>query len=289
MTTQSRLRGFLILAVAHTAAVAAVILVWRALPGWEPIPRSAAADGAGMLVMFCFCFGFGNTSLFDAWWSLAPVALVWTWAVGWAPSITDPRVLIVCSLVSLYGLRLTANWAWGWRGLHHEDWRYLELQEKTGKGWWPTSFFGLHVYPTSIVFLCSWPAWLAISSEAAWSPWTTLAAVVTSIGILLETVSDLQLHRFRGVPENAGRTFQAGLWRWSRHPNYLGELLFWWGLLIFGLSTGEASPWLALAPLFLTIMLRSSSIPMMEERLMKTRTDYAPYRARTAALLPGLP
>ena len=247
------------------------------------------ADGCGMLVMFSFCYALKNSSLFDAWWSLAPIGLVGVWVAVSSPEVTSVRAWLVVALLSLYGVRLTWNWAKGWQGLSHEDWRYVELQKKTGRGWWATSFFGLHIYPTTIVFFCCVPAWYAISSTAAWNSLTTIAAVVLAAGLIIETLSDLQLQAFRALPEHQGRTCRHGLWRFSRHPNYLGELGVWWGVFCFGLSTGEASPWLALAPLFLSGMMVASSIPMMEERLLRTRSDYADYRETTSCLLPWLP
>jgi len=269
--------------------VGAAGLAWFLLDHWAVLPRSAVADGCGMLVMFGFCYALKNSSLFDAWWSLAPVALVGVWSAVSASDGTSARAWLVVGLLSLYGVRLTWNWALGWQGMGHEDWRYLELQKKTGRGWWATSFFGLHIYPTTIVFFCCVPAWHAISSTALWNPMASVGVVILASGLVLETVADLQLRAFREVPEHRGLTCRRGLWRFSRHPNYLGELLVWWGVLCCGLSTGEASAWLCFAPLFLTVMMLMSSIPMMEERMLRTRTDYADYRETTSRLLLWLP
>jgi len=286
---RSRVLGLAVVLGAHVVALLAAWVVWNAIPEWSLLPRAAAADAAGMVTMFCFCFGLKNTSVFDAWWSLAPIALVWTWYCGTLDPSLDWRALLASLLVTLYGLRLTLNWAFTWKGLHHEDWRYLDLQEKTGRGWWAVSFLGLHVYPTTIVFLCCWPAWVAIASDAAWNLATSAAVAVTLGGILLETISDWQLHRFRGDPENAGKSIRSGLWRWSRHPNYLGELTFWWGVFLFGYSTGEAPLTLGIPVLVLSLIIRFTSVPMMEERLLKSRSDYASYQSEVSPLLPGIP
>jgi steroid 5-alpha reductase family enzyme len=285
----SRSGSFLILILAHICAAGAAGLAWFLLDDWTVLQRSAVADGCGMLVMFGFCYGLKNSSLFDAWWSLAPIALVGVWSAVSASDGTSARAWLVVVLLSLYGVRLTWNWALGWQGMGHEDWRYLELQKKTGRGWWATSFFGLHIYPTTIVFFCCVPAWHAISSESSWNVFASIGALLLAGGLALETLADLQLHAFRKAPEHAGLTCRQGLWRWSRHPNYLGELLVWWGVLGLGLSTGEASLWLSLAPLFLTLMMLVSSIPMMEERMLRTRTDYMDYQRSTSRLLLWIP
>jgi steroid 5-alpha reductase family enzyme len=113
-----------------------------------------------------------------------------------------------------------------------------------------------------------------------------LGTVVTVGAILLAFVADEQLRRFRGRPHCAGEVIQSGLWRRSRHPNYLGEVSTWWGLWLFALAAGANWWWTVAGAVAITLMFVFASVPMMERRLLASRAAYADYRAETPMLLP---
>src|SRR5262249_34666855 len=149
------------------------------------------------------------------------------------------RHVAAIGLLLIWGLRLTLNWAANWPGMGHEDWRYVKMRADTaGRAPWPlVAFAALPLVPPLPVFLGVLPLWpvLATGTKSA-SILDVAAPLVTAVAIVIELVADLQLHRFTGDPANRGKIMDRGLWRWSRHPNYFGELSFWWGLWLFSLA-----------------------------------------------------
>jgi steroid 5-alpha reductase family enzyme len=113
-----------------------------------------------------------------------------------------------------------------------------------------------------------------------------VAAVVTAASIAVETIADNQMRAFVRDPANRGRTIDVGLWSLSRHPNYLGEIGFWWGLWLFGLAAAPSWWWTVVGPLTMVLLFETTSIPMMEERSLGRRPSYADYQRAVPRLLP---
>jgi steroid 5-alpha reductase family enzyme len=246
--------------------VAGAAGVWGASAVGGGVLGLATGFLVSVVVIFAFSVATGNSSCFDPWWSVAPMILVL------ALPLAGPREMLVRGLVLVWGARLTWNWWRGWGGLAHEDWRYVRIRGQVGRWWWPVSFLGVHLFPATLVGLGSLPL---LEPARSFSPIDGLAAVVTVGSIALEAVADQQLWRFRGQKG----VLDSGVWRWSRHPNYLGEIGFWWGIWLFG----GGVPWGALA---ITILFVAISIPLIERRHRQRRPEYAAYQARVPMLLP---
>ena len=116
-----------------------------------------------------------------------------------------------------------------------------------------------------------------------------LGLLVFIIGFACEVLADWQLARFKADPANTGKVMDQGLWAWSRHPNYFGESLIWWGLFIITLSAPGAF-WFILSPLLMTFLLvKVSGKDLLEQGLKKTKPGYADYIARTSGFIPWPP
>jgi steroid 5-alpha reductase family enzyme len=269
-----------VLSYAVALAAAAPVLALATLPSpWEAL----AADLVATLVVFGFSRAFRNSSFYDPYWSVIPplLAVYWGWRFGaWA----DPRAVLVSLLVWLWGIRLTANWAVHWGGLAHEDWRYPLVRARAGRAAFWADLGGIHVFPTLQVFLGCLPVYAVMSRAGApLGPLDALAFAVTLGAIAIETVADLQL---RGFLQRGERGFIAtGLWAWSRHPNYFGEVSFWWGLALFGLAAAPAQwAWILPGALSMTAMFLLASIPLMDQRSVARRPGYAEHMRRVPAL-----
>jgi steroid 5-alpha reductase family enzyme len=201
----------------------------------------------------------------------------------------DPtRAALVIGLVWLWAIRLTANWATYWQGLQHEDWRYALVRARAGKHASLADFFGIHLFPTLQVFLACLPIYAVLTRGQAPLGWLDLLAVVVTFGaIAIETVADLQLHAFIARKKTPGSFITHGLWRWSRHPNYFGELGFWWGLMLFGLAAApDQGWWIVPGALAMTAMFVFASIPFMDARSVERRPAYAEHMRKVSALIP---
>ncbi len=228
-----------------------------------------------------------DASLVDRFWGVGLIAVAGVYQAAYGlPAHGWP----VLALVALWGARLSLYLAWrGWG--QGEDPRYRALREQGGPRWaWRSlvSVFGLQAVA---LWLLSAPLLYAIargSAEAWLSAPALLGAALFAAGWCYEAVADGQLARFRADPASRGRVLERGLWRYSRHPNYFGEILVWWGLWGFALAAGGW--WTAFSPVLITTLLaRVTGVPLLEARLREDRPGYAEYAARTNALIPGPP
>jgi steroid 5-alpha reductase family enzyme len=287
LATVSRPVAFAVVTGSYLLAAVVAVAVYAAVDG-HPLVRTLLADIAATLVVFILSTVVDNASLYDPYWSVAPPVILCGW---WAIGLTDGglvlRKVIVVGLVLAWAVRLTANWAVGWRGLSHEDWRYQMLRGQThGLPWWVVNLTGIQLMPTLVVYIGLLSAWPTLTGTRAFGPLDVLAIVVTVASIALEAVSDVQLRRFTADPSHRGQVADVGLWRYSRHPNYLGEIGFWCGLFLFGLAAAPTWWWTIAGPVVMVVLFTAVSVPMMDRRSLQRRPAYAEYAARVPALVP---
>jgi steroid 5-alpha reductase family enzyme len=277
-------KAFGIVAAAYGVAILAALGAAHAVPQVHPLMKIAVGNVVGTAVVFGFSRAFDNTSLYDPYWSVAPMVSALYLLLG--PGAGGARGVMLLLLISLWSWRLTLNWARGWKGLQHEDWRYADLRKVTGSAYWLASLFGLHLFPTVITFLGTLPAYAGFASDSGFGALDVLATLVTLGAIAYEALADEQLRRFRERPSASVCT--VGVWRYSRHPNYLGEIGFWVGVWLFGIAAG-APWWTLVGPLAMVGLFNFASIPLMERHLMSRRAGYPEHIQRTSKLLPWPP
>lgn len=224
-----------------------------------------------------------NSSLYDPFWSVAPIPIVLYLVLNYENSIT--LKLLVLAPIFFWALRLTRNWIISWQGFEHEDFRYKKLKNTNKLKAEINNFFGIHLFPTLIVNLSLYPLLFILTNNINTSIFLYFASIFTFLAVLLETVSDEQMRVFRNNPLNKGKTMRYKLWKYSRHPNYLGEILFWFGIYFMGLSSGLAPFWIIICPLTMLALFVFISCPMMDERSLKNRPNYRGYMDKTSQLL----
>lgn len=281
----SRFASILLMALAYTISGAAGLAIVWFLPESAPLNHMIYADLAATLVIFGFSMMLNNSSLYDPYWSIIPPVIITYWTLGSGFEFGTVSALSLV-LVWLWGLRLTWNFLRGWPGLIHEDWRYINIRTFSKKFYWPASLLGIHLFPTAIVFAGLYPLYLAISSPViAIGNMVYAGGALCVLAIALETVADEQLRTFVQSSPVKGSYLKTGLWSMVRHPNYLGENLFWWSLALIGYGTTQE--WICfVGAVSMTIMFVFASIPMIDKRMLERRPTYAEHKAKTPALFP---
>jgi steroid 5-alpha reductase family enzyme len=289
LSAASRTKSFLVCAAAYAVALCVATVTALSVPTQDPVWIAFWADVAATVAIFGFSVAYDNSSFYDPYWSVAPIAIAFYWAFHPA-GLEGPwaRQALVLGLVSAWGLRLTWNWARGWEGLSHEDWRYVDKRRQTGRLYWLVSFGGLHMMPTLLVFagcLAIVPA--LMTGTRPLGPLDAAATLVTGLAIWLEATADAQLRRFRLSGPPAEAILETGLWARCRHPNYLGEILFWWGLFGFALAAAPGSwVWTGAGALAITLLFRFASLKLIDDRMLERRPGYKRRMETVPALLP---
>jgi steroid 5-alpha reductase family enzyme len=229
-----------------------------------------------------------DASIVDLFWGPAFVV-----AAGVYFATTDgwlPRRLLVVGLVTLWALRLAAHLAARNLG-HGEDVRYRRWRDRHGRTWWWRSLLQVFLLQAGVAWVVSWPLLAAQSADGPghWTRWDAAGTLLFAAGLTVETAADRQLRRFKARGDSRAQVLDSGLWRYSRHPNYFGEAVVWWGLFL--IAAGVPGGWMTLAsPLLMTWLLTSvSGVPLLEAGLAASRPGYADYVARTSAFVPWPP
>ena len=250
---------------------------------------SIAALVAGALMAGCWLVSLPkrDVSIVDPLWPMVFVAVAWSlWL--WSDGTGSGRASLMLVMVSVWGLRLSAHLTarkWG----APEDFRYQALRRRLEPFWlWSLLIvFGLQAVLAVVVSL---PVQAVLGdhspSPLGWLDW--IGAAVWTVGLVFESVGDEQLRRFKAAEVNRGKVMDRGLWRFSRHPNYFGDSMVWWGIWVVAVAAGAW--WTVAGPLVMTILLlKVSGVTVLERSISKRRAGYAQYAARTSAFVPMPP
>ena len=228
-----------------------------------------------------------NKSVADVWWGLAFILIVWvTFSRGegylW-------RKVLIAGLVTIWGLRLSAQyWRRSWK--EETDWRSVASRNRYGNQMWWQSLIGVFGFLNQgnalwVIALVAQAGMLYI--EPARLTIMDLAGIfLWSIGFTIQTVADQQMTRFKKKTENEGKLMMGGIWSYSRHPNYFGEVTMWWGIFLIGLSNPRAV-WGVIGPIVITLlMLFCTGVPYMEKYTRIKYSEYEKYIESTSAFFP---
>lgn len=261
------------------------IKLWVAFyPNLHPILIIFIADLIGTIIIFTFSQFYRNASFYDPYWSLAP-PLIGLYFLSISP-IISLQAIIILILISLWSVRLTLNWAKRWQGLKDEDWRYRDIRSASGI-WFPLSnFFAIQLMPTLLVFLATMPFYFIATTPRQLGWLDILTFTIIGASILIQAIADNQLRDFLKT-KSEGQILKTGLWRNSRHPNYFGEICFWWGIGLAGFLTNAIEFYVIFSgALAINILFITASVPLMNARGKTYRKNYDEHIAKTRSLIP---
>ena len=234
------------------------------------------------LFVFLFSNIHKNSSIYDPFWHVAPIPIVF-YIANQSP-LPDLQLNLVLSAFLFWALRLTYNWYLNWTNLDHEDFRYIDLKDNNRFIAFINDLFGIHLIPTLIVNVSLYPIYEALMSSNL-SNLIYIGFILIILAVVIQYISDTQMRKFKSNENNFGKTMKYGLWKYSRHPNYLGEVSFWFGIYIFALASGSTSIWLLACPMIMLALFVFISCPMMDNRSLKKRSDYKEYMDKTPQLI----
>jgi len=229
---------------------------------------------------------FNNSSMYDPFWSVAPIPII-IYLAYFSNNLVlnDLYTSLVVFVVLFWAVRLTHNWIMVWGGLNEEDFRYIDLKNGNLLKKEFVNFFGIHFIPTLQVNVSLLPIYFVFTGDVIYYDWIFVGSLISILAVILQIISDKQMRDFKKDVLNKNKIMNLGLWKYSRHPNYLGEVMFWFGLYVMALSVNDIPSWLILSPISMLVLFVFISCPMMDERSLKKRPGYKEYMKKTSQLL----
>jgi steroid 5-alpha reductase family enzyme len=255
--------------------------VWSEVFLWNALTIASA-----MLVLWLISIAKRDVSIVDLFWGTGFVVVAWVSMLG--ADRWDGRILLLAVLVTVWGLRLSGYLAWRNWG-KPEDRRYAEMRKKHG-AWFPlVSLFTVFGLQGVLMWLIALPVQVGMASAESWTAAVPAGVGLWMAGMFFETVGDFQLARFKSNPENQGEVMDQGLWRYSRHPNYFGDFLVWWGLYLVAAESASWW-WTCIGPILMSVLLmKVSGVSLLEKDLRQRKPGYEEYVRTTSAFWPWPP
>jgi steroid 5-alpha reductase family enzyme len=246
--------------------------------------------GAAILLLMAYVWLISlrlkDSSIIDPFWGLGFLLVNFIY-FAFTPGGLIERKILLLALVNLWALRLSIFLYLRNRG-KGEDKRYAAWRKEAGAAWWWRSFFVVFLLQGALMWVISLPLLLAQARPAAlnWLDWAAVS--IWAIGFFFEAVADWQLAAFKADKKNKGKVMDRGLWWLSRHPNYFGESLIWWGFGLLAAAAGTGWGLLSSA-LMMFLLLRVSGVTLLERDLKQAKPGYKEYIKRTSAFVPWPP
>ena len=239
-----------------------------------------------MLLLWVISLSRKDTSIVDLFWGLGFTIVSWVSLLlvdRWTP-----RPLLITALVSVWGIRLSCYLAWRNWG-KPEDYRYAAMRGRHGDKFPLVSLFTVFGLQGLIMWAVSLPVQVGITQPLSPLIPVWYGVVCYSVGLVFESLGDYQLARFKTKAANQGMVMNRGLWRYTRHPNYFGDFLVWWGLYLLAAQSGSWW-WTIIGPVLMSILLvRVSGVQLLERSLRSRLDGYEQYVSSTNAFFPWLP
>lgn len=284
---KDRIIGYILLTVMYIVAFFTGLLVYDMFE-IHLLLKVLLMTVSATLVIFLFSCMLKNSSVYDPYWSVFPIiTAVMLYDMGKA---THPLAILMLVLIILWGIRLTLNWAYTFKGLDYEDWRYTKFRTEHPKLWPILNLFGIHMFPTLVTYLlmlapiCFFDTVNNGTITTQFNLSSILSIIIMITALIIELLADLQSHIHR--KKYPKTLINIGLWKVSRHPNYFGEIVFWFGAYLLLISINNNMWILFLGPLVNLLMFVFVSIPMMEKRLMNKYPEYQTYQKTVNVLIP---
>lgn len=281
---ESKVIGLIIIGIIYILSIVLQAILFNVLNIDNIYLKIFIIDIIATLFIFIFSLIFNNASIYDPYWSMEPLIILILLILH--NKINYPVVISFVIVFILWSLRLTINWGISFKNLSTQDWRYTMLKEKTKRLYPLVNLFGIHLFPTLVVYLALLPAIKFIDINYT-NYFSYIGVGIMLLGVTLEMISDSDIFEYhKRNKDDRRQILNTGLWKYSRHPNYLGEIVFWYGSFFAMLAVSFSSWYLVIGAIIINLMFVFISIPMMENRLKTYKFNYEKYQEDTRMLLP---
>jgi steroid 5-alpha reductase family enzyme len=237
-----------------------------------------------MLTVWLISLPLRNVSIVDIAWGLGFVLVAWT---SFSARPLSESNLLLPLLTTIWGLRLSGYLAWRNIG-KPEDYRYREMRYQRPRSFPIRSLLTVFALQGVLMWIIALPLQTVDLSGTPSVVLMVIGVLLWVTGFVFESVGDWQLARFKSDPTNSGRVMDRGLWRYTRHPNYFGDFLVWWGFYLIAAAGGAW--WTVFSPILMSFLLiRVSGVALLERSLKTNRPGYEDYVARTSSFFPWPP
>ena len=241
------------------------------------------SDTISTFFVFIFSSILSNSSVYDAYWSVQPIVILYFYMIYYKN--TNEIFLLFLSIL-FWGIRLTLNWVYTFTNLTIQDWRYSKIKNKTGIFYPIVNFVGIHYFPTLIVYFCVLPSVYLVfyQNENKLNLFSIIFLIGSFFSTILEAEADREMHVFKKKKDN-NNFIRIGLWKYSRHPNYLGEILFWWFIGLYCISIIKDYYFILIGAFLNTMLFIFISIPLADNH-QRRKNGFEQYYKETRMLLP---
>ncbi len=246
---------------------------------------SALAIFCYMVVVFLWATAIKDNSIVDIGWGMGFVVVG---GVGLAlQGALSSYHLVLFGMIAIWAVRLS-SYIFTRHSNTGEDYRYAQWRKEWGKYVVPRAFLQIFMLQGVFMYIIALPIIVAMASAVTLSSVSYLGIAIWLIGFLFEAIGDYQKSKFKANPANNGKIMQSGLWRYTRHPNYFGEALLWWGIFVFVVPAGY---WYIsiISPIVLTFLLTKVSGVAMLEKKYTGNKEFEAYAQKTNSFIPWMP
>ena len=242
------------------------------------------ANVVSTIVIYIIGCIYKTASIYDPYWSIQTVVIYICLMIYYKTINVGNVIFLICIL--FWAIRLTYNFIHGFNDISYIDWRYKMLKEKTNKLYPIVNLLGIHLVPTLIVYFASIPSFLYVINNNDFELINVVGLLIMILATLLELISDYNMIQFKKVRKDKNEIINIGLWKYSRHPNYLGEILFWYGVSLTFILSNVSLWYVIIGAILNTLLFVFISIPMAENHLSSYKENYSDYKQKTRMLLP---
>ena len=281
---ESRGLGFLIISIIYILAISLQFILYKVIDFNNIYIEILLIDVIATIFIFAFSCIFRNSSIYDPYWSVEPLIIMIMLMLH--NKLNNSIVISFAIVLGIWSVRLTSNWITTFKNLNNQDWRYTMFKEKTKQFYPIINLFGIHLFPTIVVYLCMVPMinYIIINVKNYYS---YIGIVLMLLGITFQVLADYDIYLYhKRNKDDRRQIINTGLWKYSRHPNYLGEILVWYGVYLTMLPVSFANWYFILGAIVNNLMFIFISIPMSEKRLKTYKFNYEQYQKNTRMLLP---